>query len=349
MKGYAILFIVLHNFCHFQTFELPQENEMSFSVEKLNLFLEHIRQYPSMVFYDFFSFIGWCGVPLFVFLSGYGLSMKYGIRNTEYGIRKLRIWNYFKYHWLKLFLMALPGTCFFMVLWIGQGNLLRITRTPLALVFLNNLVYGIGGSFSSSIAPPYWYLGMTLQLYMWYLLVRTWKMPMIVSLIALPIFLMSLLNPSFVSPVWLHWFRVNSIGWLPVFVSGIIYARFQPKGDNPIWVLGLAFLIGLVGVIAANANYYVWLLLPFFAVVMFLSISMLTVRFSLISKRMQQIGHYSMYLFLAHPIALIFSEITMPPIGALKISIYLVMSFVLAYIYKFAHRKLVEVIPNSID
>ncbi len=25
-----------------------------------------------------FSFIGWVGVPVFVFLSGYGLAMKYG-------------------------------------------------------------------------------------------------------------------------------------------------------------------------------------------------------------------------------------------------------------------------------
>lgn len=76
LKGIAILMIVMHNFCHW----LPgcvAENEYTFSAERIRLYLHHLSQGGPHLILNFFSHYGHYGVPLFLFLSGYGLVRKY--------------------------------------------------------------------------------------------------------------------------------------------------------------------------------------------------------------------------------------------------------------------------------
>lgn len=75
MKGVAILFIVLHNLLHW--ISKTKENEFSYSVEKTKLFFENLFTNADTLWMDVFSFLGWYGVPAFLFLSGYGLVKKY--------------------------------------------------------------------------------------------------------------------------------------------------------------------------------------------------------------------------------------------------------------------------------
>ena len=74
LRGVAILFIVLHNFLHFDCFGFTGENEMAFSSEKAIEFLGTIIN-GSSILGEFFSHLGWIGVPVFVFLTGYGVAL----------------------------------------------------------------------------------------------------------------------------------------------------------------------------------------------------------------------------------------------------------------------------------
>ena len=74
LRGVAILFIMLHNFLHFAQFGFTSENEGSFSSEKAVGFFDAIMG-GSNVFGEFLSHLGWIGVPVFVFLTGYGIAL----------------------------------------------------------------------------------------------------------------------------------------------------------------------------------------------------------------------------------------------------------------------------------
>ena len=73
LRGLAISIIVLHNIVH-----IAQNifcNEGFYTQEYTNDMLVNICTMP----YSYIiSFWGWLGVPLFIFLSGYGLQKKWG-------------------------------------------------------------------------------------------------------------------------------------------------------------------------------------------------------------------------------------------------------------------------------
>ena len=74
MKGYAILLIMIHNFVdHLMGIGC---NEMAYSPSATADFVAMATSQPSV--WHFFSFTGWIGVALFLFVSGYGLTRKYG-------------------------------------------------------------------------------------------------------------------------------------------------------------------------------------------------------------------------------------------------------------------------------
>ena len=66
--------IVVHNFCHLLP-NAAHENEFFFDVGNDQFFLAHI--FTSDFVVQLFSYWGHLGVPVFVFLTGYGLSQKY--------------------------------------------------------------------------------------------------------------------------------------------------------------------------------------------------------------------------------------------------------------------------------
>ena len=83
LKGIAILSIMLHNLLHL----LPgavAENEFTFSARNIQrvLFEFHHSQEVWRMIASVFSHFGHYGVPIFLFLSGYGLVMKYEKRTS---------------------------------------------------------------------------------------------------------------------------------------------------------------------------------------------------------------------------------------------------------------------------
>ena len=91
LRTIAILSIVVHNFAH----KLPgasSENEFAFSKDNSYYFWNNVLS--SDFFIHLFSYWGHLGVPIFVFLSAYGLSLKYG--NGEYVNRKHYLFSHYK-------------------------------------------------------------------------------------------------------------------------------------------------------------------------------------------------------------------------------------------------------------
>ncbi len=78
-KGIAILCILLHNFFHWVE-PVTYQNEMSFTANSVYCFMEEFSAAETVN--GFFSFFGFYGVYVFIFLSGYGLTKAFAPLNT---------------------------------------------------------------------------------------------------------------------------------------------------------------------------------------------------------------------------------------------------------------------------
>ena len=76
LKGLAILCIAIHNFCHWLPMAV-HENEYVFRLEDSFKLLHYVENFRPHVLLNVFSHFGHYGVPVFLFLSGYGLVCKY--------------------------------------------------------------------------------------------------------------------------------------------------------------------------------------------------------------------------------------------------------------------------------
>ena len=104
MRGIAILAIVLHNYCHWLG-KMVQENEYQFSVRNVRRLMVEVAHPSWELIAHLISFFGHYGVPVFVFLSAYGLVMKYEKSQSVAESAKEFIWKHYK----KLFLMMVVG------------------------------------------------------------------------------------------------------------------------------------------------------------------------------------------------------------------------------------------------
>ena len=76
MRGIAILGIMLHNYCHYVK-GIVKENEYQFVDGRCNRLWEVLTNPDEFLPMHLLSFFGHYGVPVFLFLSGYGLVQKY--------------------------------------------------------------------------------------------------------------------------------------------------------------------------------------------------------------------------------------------------------------------------------
>ena len=115
IRAYAILSIFLHNYIHWLP-NTPQENEFEFDVNRHWSFINSIIS-GSDIFINLFSYLGHLGVPVFVFLSGYGLAQKYD-KQVTIGIK-----SFIAKHFTKLFKPLLGGMLIYIiVMYIRDGE-----------------------------------------------------------------------------------------------------------------------------------------------------------------------------------------------------------------------------------
>ena len=330
LRCIAIVSIMLHNFAH----KLPDaapENEFSFSLEHYEYFWDSVFGKDFLI--QIFSFFGHLGVPVFVFLTGYGLARKYD------GMERLE-WKTFLYnHWKKMFIPLVVGTfAYLLVMYFLEGHLVcSVSRIVAQCSMLLSFI-----SPMHLLPMPYWYLGMTMQLYIIYVLLvhkRTIKSLLLLAIASL-IFMACFVN--YTQVVVLS--KFNCVGWLAPLCMGIAYSRYQSKchverGIKLIGTLGITLLLVLV----CGFNFITWLLIPLFIVV--LSVGVVKYIPVCLQQKMDSLGRNSLYLLIVHPIT---RELIIPLVsclgGGISLFVYMCITVVVVYSFLYVKNKLLIMI-----
>lgn len=261
LRGMAITSIFLHNYCHLIP-DAAHENEFYYSEENNSYFWNHLLS--SDIIVQLFSYLGHLGVPVFVFLTGYGLSKKYGMY-TDVGINTF-IWNHYK----KFFFPMLFGMISYIIIYgLIHANLWDgwIQTFCAQMTLTNNMVFHPDWFIKPG---PYWYFGMTMQLYIIYrLLVYKRSTYMLTLLVLLSIFIFVLLESKHYSLIW---FKYNSMGWLFPFGIGIWLSKIIECPMVREWQWFIIMIISIISILLFGFNYYLWLLIPIVVLLFFYSI-----------------------------------------------------------------------------
>ena len=220
MRGIAILAIMLHNYCHFIG-KIVKENEyqyLSFNNDRLWQVLTHP---DALLPVHLLSYFGHYGVPVFLFLSGFGLVKKYE-ETSQDSCPPVR---FVRYSYLKLLRLLIVGFVLFVCVdMVTPGRFPFHWDNVLAqlLMYINVLPE------PDKIIWPgiYWFFGLMIQFYIVYRLLlyrrSTW---FVVALIVICWLLQMFCEPDGET---LNRLRYNCIGGMLPFGLGIIVARIIP-------------------------------------------------------------------------------------------------------------------------
>lgn len=337
LRGLAILGIVLHNYCHWLGLAV-KENEYTFTAANCRALLERMASPDGNWAVHLLSFFGHYGVPVFLFLSAYGLYMKYekGAANASVAPQHLPTWGFVRYHYLKLFKMMIVGfVAFTMVDAITPGSFHYSVKIILGQLGMFNNLYP---DPDHNIWPgPYWFFGLMLQLYIVYRLLlfrRHWGVA--VALVAVCWALQAVCGPESDA---LNRLRYNCIGGVLPFVGGLMFARFGRDLSRAAWG-GVAIVSALV-VVAFSFNYQLWFWAPL-AVCSF-SIGLVKVLPRNINDVLAWVGSISAAMFVMHPITRkIFIPISRRGDVYTGLLLYIIASIALAWL----GRELMKKIPS---
>ena len=371
LRGIAILGIILHNYCHFLGFAV-KENEYKFDAGRPLQFLDKLFSLDSDLFIHFFSFLGHYGVPIFLFISGYGLVKKYEAhpqplpKGGEILHSSLFTLHFIKKHFLKLFRLMIIGYLLFIGVYLLRHSdgaqvyswdhvLTQLTMTINFLYFDPDHIIKPG---------PYWFFGLMLQLYALYILViHRWRSKWLLLALALGSVVLEACFAE--SQDWLNYIRYNFIGGLLPFCMGVWMARREEPTPNPsqregslesrqtseIPPLGRDIgwvLVSALFVLFGSLSFWTWLFVPVFVVTGAIATVKLVSRLciSLPSGGLgvgSWLGSISAMLFVMHPVMreLIIGHYRKVDIYG-GIFIYLLSSVALAMLLKW----ILQFIPN---
>ena len=323
LRGIAILGIILHNYCHFLGFAV-KENEYKFDTGRPMQFLDKLFSLDSDLFIHFFSFLGHYGVPIFLFISGYGLVKKYEAQPQQPASAKEASPSgtfggaFIKKHFLKLFRLMIIGYLLFIGVYLLRHSdgaqvyswdhvLTQLTMTINFLYFDPDHIIKPG---------PYWFFGLMLQLYALYILViHRWRSMWLLLALALG---SVVLEACFAGcQDWLNYVRYNFIGGLLPFCMGVWMARREPLSNSPegegnkkplhgeVWW----GLISALFVLFGSLNYWTWLFVPAFVVTSAIATVKLLIAckgflspLSSLLSPLSWLGSISAMLFVMHPV-----------------------------------------------
>jgi peptidoglycan/LPS O-acetylase OafA/YrhL len=335
LKGVGILLVVFHNFFHWVKPSCG-ENEFSFAKQNFDNFISNINFINALSY--LFSYFGHYGVQIFIFLSGYGLTVRYGSKTIRYK-------SFIKRRLLKIYPTF---TIAIIILLIYQNILLDFEYSvrTLASVFIRYTLIAnwIPGKIFT-LSGPFWFYSMIIQLYFIF--------PLFVKLhrknkYALNAFLLiSLLftictNPFF-SSIDLSLYY-NFLGNVPVFILGMIFAFNKNLILNKWSTL-------LFGALFTFGQFYEfsW----YFSQISFVMITLhLILKFNLnfkksfVSKFLILSGHLSMYIFaingfMRKPWIDFANTATIKTDIYIYALIHIILVYVLAYLIKHMEKKTV--------
>jgi peptidoglycan/LPS O-acetylase OafA/YrhL len=334
MKGIAIFFIVVHNLVHLL---VPlKESEFAFFPHLYGMFKDSLWTIQDSLWADVFSFLGWYGVPIFLFLSGYGLVKKYESGGNEVGIT---FKQFMIYHWKKLFLLMIIPYLFFLFfdyLLMGGGVVFPMMIKQLLLV---------SNFWTEEIQPGiYWYFGLMLQMYTCYYLFfykKDIKNIIILNLMSFILigFCVYYNRPSVV-PLF-TFIRHQFIGWILPFTFGILYARYDWRIVFKVyWKNLLMFILGSILLVYSNSNGYLWIFSPIIAICIALYLCELMKKIRYTSKFFVFLGQISAFMFAVSPVIRHLYWYYKTGDMLLDTTVYVLVSILFSIIYKWIHKNL---------
>ncbi|MCR4853585.1 MAG: acyltransferase family protein [Prevotella sp.] len=271
LRGIAILGIVLHNYCHFLGFAV-KENEYTFTAERPRLFLEHLLTPDANWLFHVFSFLGHYGVPIFLFVSGLGLVLKYERAASQPQAPKPQpsALRWMGYHFLKLFRLMVVGYVLFVIVYIirhdDAARVYSLDRVVTQLTMTINFMYFDPDHI---IKPgPYWFFGLMVQLYLLYRLVlyRWRNCWVLMGLVVAAWLVQRVQSPDVATDVaWLNFIRYNFVGGVLPFCLGVAWTRWTPRITSW-WQWAVVVVVSAVGVLVGSLWFASWLWVPLFIV-----------------------------------------------------------------------------------
>ncbi len=342
LRGLAIMSIMLHNFLHLGKWGFSSENEMAFSQEKANAFFNALKLGQTNVFGELFSFLGWIGVPVFIFLTGYGITLQ---RNNVASNRMAWI----KRNWLKLFVLMLPALLFFCLLDIrAEGFSLNLLKRALYLTQMANVAY----PYIVRNPGVYWYFGLTFQLYLIWAIFGSKLKGWSLLLVSITTILFLYICCVYASPEILSIYKHCFMGWFEIFAFGIFLAQSQiaHKVFSIPWYLELILLLILSAVIfLLNYKLETWLFLPFTSLIAFLLLGDLILKIKYLSSIFRWIGTLSAFIFVCHPIVRILAiHISLEKGLFLILFMYISLTFLFSIVYKYMYKKLLSFLEKNL-
>ena len=344
LRGIAIIGIFLHNYLHWLG-PMVKENEYQFHMHNAERFWYILSHPDQNLLYHLFSFFGHYGVPVFVFLSGYGLYLKYesGAEqqqiNGTTGLRINGIWEFMKSHYLKLFPMMFLGFCVFaMVDWMTPGH---HHWTWDAIIEQLTMTINIFPDPDHRIWPgPYWFFGLMMELYLVYRLFLYrrhwgWNVGLIICCMAIQALCYDSPEGDAINRI-----RYNFIGNMMPFGMGLLCGRLtQNLGTTELRNYGITtFLLSTAAITLLSFNFWTWLIVPFFVVVAHVAfIKMLSAipAADILVRGMAWVGGISAAIFVCHPITRkIFIPISRSGDILDGLTIYIIATILLAMIFK---------------
>lgn len=314
MRGIAILGIVLHNYTHWLR-PMVKENEFTYNQYNVDQLLRELAAPTYEIFAHLLSFFGHYGVPVFLFLSAYGLVVKYekpvcmSGESPAHPKPQDSAWQFIVAHCKKLFVMMAVGYSAFVLVdymtprprHYGFGDVVG------QLLMLNNL----NPEPDKVIWPgPFWYFGLMVQIYIFYRLVlycgkgsvsgklSRWAR----GRMAFVILLVTLFAQLFFDPAGgaLNWYRYNIFGALPVFIFGLLFARNMYAKQTAPWQYAVLSLLAMIMCLALSTDFFLWILVPFFVCI---SVFCLVKSMPLaVTRMLAWVGNISAAMFVCHAI-----------------------------------------------
>ena len=334
----AILGIVLHNFCHWLRGSV-QENEYTFSVHN-NQHLLYVLTHPDWdTPLQLFSFFGHYGVPVFLFLSGFGLVKKYeGARSMEHGAGEtpsplsLASCNFIRHHYLKLFRMMVIGWVFFLII---DRLTPRAHHYDLPDIVSQLFMFGNLMPMPDQVIWPgaYWFFGLMVQLYIIYRLLiyrRHWAVAVTLAVLCIAIQV-----PFLQDHDTLSYLRYNCLSGMLPFVLGVMIARHGDKlFPCPLygWHWAAIFVLGSMLTLLWCLHPFLWLWVP--VAIISAGVALVKLLPRSLMNAMAWTGGISAAMFVAHPaLRKLFLPIALRGDIYAGLVLYLISTFVVAWIF----------------